>query len=202
MTRLIPAQESAYRILKYAFDAGGLLLLTSHSGRGRTTIMRKLQEETGGVHRDIGEPAPSVAGRDALFGGCGIAAAEQDRLCGRYRPDSRGDVELSFLSARPIPGNGVAGIERFGATRRKEAGGLNGRLDRADVREAKLFGLHTPIYGCGLRGFARNTGRRGTILRARCRESFPICAQAQWTPDKGGLRLAAGFRTVFDRPVY
>jgi hypothetical protein len=48
MTRLIPAQESAYRILKYAFDAGGLLLLTSHSGRGRTTIMRKLQEETGG----------------------------------------------------------------------------------------------------------------------------------------------------------
>jgi hypothetical protein len=48
MTKLIPAQESAYRILKYAFDAGGLLLLMSHTGRGRTTILRKLQEETGG----------------------------------------------------------------------------------------------------------------------------------------------------------
>jgi transitional endoplasmic reticulum ATPase len=34
--------------LKYAFDAGGLLLLSSHTGRGRTTILRKLHEETGG----------------------------------------------------------------------------------------------------------------------------------------------------------
>jgi len=48
MTKLIPAQDSAYKILKYAFDAGGLLLLSSHSGRGRTTILRKLHEETGG----------------------------------------------------------------------------------------------------------------------------------------------------------
>jgi transitional endoplasmic reticulum ATPase len=48
MIKLIPAQDSAYKILKYAFDAGGLLLLTSHSGRGRTTVLRKLQEETGG----------------------------------------------------------------------------------------------------------------------------------------------------------
>ena len=48
MTELIPAQEAAYRVLKYAFGTGGLLLLTSPSGRGRTTVLRKLHEETGG----------------------------------------------------------------------------------------------------------------------------------------------------------
>ena len=48
MIRLIPAQEAAYNVLKHAAGAGSLLLLTSHSGRGRTTVLRKLQEETGG----------------------------------------------------------------------------------------------------------------------------------------------------------
>lgn len=46
--QLIPAQEAAYDVLKYAFRAGNLLLLTSPVGRGRTTVMRKLHQETGG----------------------------------------------------------------------------------------------------------------------------------------------------------
>ncbi|MBV9624869.1 MAG: ATP-binding protein [Acidobacteria bacterium] len=48
MIQLIPAQESAYRVLKYASSAGNLMLLHSASGRGRTTILRKLHSETGG----------------------------------------------------------------------------------------------------------------------------------------------------------
>src|SRR5215471_10009657 len=48
MIRLIPAQETAYKVLKYAFNAGNLMLLTSHTGRGRTTVLRRLHEETGG----------------------------------------------------------------------------------------------------------------------------------------------------------
>lgn len=45
---LIPAQKAAYDVLKYAAAAGNLLLLTSHAGRGRTTVLRKLHQETGG----------------------------------------------------------------------------------------------------------------------------------------------------------
>jgi transitional endoplasmic reticulum ATPase len=48
MIKLIPAQESAFRVLNYACKAGSLLLLTSPSGRGRTTVLRKLYEEMGG----------------------------------------------------------------------------------------------------------------------------------------------------------
>jgi AAA+ superfamily predicted ATPase len=48
MIQLIPAQEAPYRVLKYALGAGNLLLLSSASGRGRSTVLRKLHEETGG----------------------------------------------------------------------------------------------------------------------------------------------------------
>lgn len=48
MIQLIPAQDAAYRLLKYASNAGNLMLLTSATGRGRTTVLRKLQAETGG----------------------------------------------------------------------------------------------------------------------------------------------------------
>lgn len=46
--QLIPAQDAAYTVLKYAFGAGNLLLLTSPPGRGRTTVLRRLQQDTGG----------------------------------------------------------------------------------------------------------------------------------------------------------
>jgi|SRR5437667_2958541 len=48
MIQLIPAQESAFRVLKYALSAGSLMLLTSPSGRGCTTVLRKLHAEMGG----------------------------------------------------------------------------------------------------------------------------------------------------------
>ena len=48
MIQLIPAQETAYNALKYAMRIGGLSLLRCPHGRGRTTILRKLHEETGG----------------------------------------------------------------------------------------------------------------------------------------------------------
>jgi transitional endoplasmic reticulum ATPase len=48
MIQLIPAQKAAYDVVKYASRAGNLVLLTSYSGRGRTTVLRKLHEETGG----------------------------------------------------------------------------------------------------------------------------------------------------------
>src|SRR5437870_3100865 len=48
MPRLTPAQEIAYSALQQALQAGNLLLLTSHAGRGRTTVLRRLQQETGG----------------------------------------------------------------------------------------------------------------------------------------------------------
>src|SRR5215469_2170126 len=48
MIQLIPAQESAFRWLKYASNAGSLMLLSSPSGRGRTTVLRKLYAEMGG----------------------------------------------------------------------------------------------------------------------------------------------------------
>lgn len=48
MIKLIPAQEAAHQLLKYASNAGSLSLLSSPPGRGRTTILRKLHEETGG----------------------------------------------------------------------------------------------------------------------------------------------------------
>lgn len=48
MTQLIPAQHAAYDVLKRAFTSGSLLLLTSQPGRGRTTVLRRLHEETGG----------------------------------------------------------------------------------------------------------------------------------------------------------
>jgi hypothetical protein len=40
MIQLIPAQETAYRVLKYASNAGSLMLLSRPSGRGRTTVLR------------------------------------------------------------------------------------------------------------------------------------------------------------------
>jgi ABC-type hemin transport system ATPase subunit len=46
--KLTPAQEAAYNSLKLALKAGNLLVLTSHAGRGRTTVLRRLQAETGG----------------------------------------------------------------------------------------------------------------------------------------------------------
>ena len=49
MIQLIPAQDSAYQVLKYAFNAGSLMLLSSASGRGRTTVLRKLHAEMGGM---------------------------------------------------------------------------------------------------------------------------------------------------------
>jgi transitional endoplasmic reticulum ATPase len=48
MIQLIPAQEGVYSSLKYAMRAGSLSLLTCRHSRGRTTILRKLHEETGG----------------------------------------------------------------------------------------------------------------------------------------------------------
>lgn len=48
MTRLIPAQRAAYDVLNYAAKVGNLLLLTSPGGRGRTTVLRKLHEDSGG----------------------------------------------------------------------------------------------------------------------------------------------------------
>ncbi len=48
MAQLTPAQETSLNVLKYALSAGNLLLLTSHTGRGRTTILRHLHQETGG----------------------------------------------------------------------------------------------------------------------------------------------------------
>lgn len=48
MPQLTPAQEIAYNVLKQGLQAGNLLLLTSHTGRGRTTVLRRLQQETGG----------------------------------------------------------------------------------------------------------------------------------------------------------
>jgi transitional endoplasmic reticulum ATPase len=48
MSQLTPAQQTAYDVLKQALKAGDLVLLTSHPGRGRTTVLRRLQQETGG----------------------------------------------------------------------------------------------------------------------------------------------------------
>jgi transitional endoplasmic reticulum ATPase len=48
MAQLTPAQKIAYNVLKQALKAGDLLLLNSHAGRGRTTVLRHLQQETGG----------------------------------------------------------------------------------------------------------------------------------------------------------
>lgn len=48
MIQLIPAQESAFRVLQYASNDGSLMLLSSPSGRGRTTVLRKLHEAMGG----------------------------------------------------------------------------------------------------------------------------------------------------------
>jgi transitional endoplasmic reticulum ATPase len=48
MIQLIPAQQAAYHVLRSALEAGSLSLLSSPAGRGRTTVLRKLHEETGG----------------------------------------------------------------------------------------------------------------------------------------------------------
>jgi len=48
MIRLIPAQTAAYDTLKCALKAGSLVLLSSHPGRGRTTILRRCHQDTGG----------------------------------------------------------------------------------------------------------------------------------------------------------
>jgi predicted AAA+ superfamily ATPase len=46
--KLTPAQKVAYDALKHALKAGDLILLTSHAGRGRSTVLHSLQLETGG----------------------------------------------------------------------------------------------------------------------------------------------------------
>src|SRR5215472_15603321 len=62
MIQLIPAQESAFRVLQYASNAGSLMLLSSPSGRGRTTILRQLHAEMGGgfvTGKDFIESSPA-----------------------------------------------------------------------------------------------------------------------------------------------
>lgn len=49
MTKLTPSQQAAYDSLKLAMNAGNLIYLRCPHGRGRTTILRKLHEETGGA---------------------------------------------------------------------------------------------------------------------------------------------------------
>src|SRR5579863_7305711 len=49
MTQLAPSQEAAFNSLKFALRVGNLLFLRCPHGRGRTTILRRLHEETGGA---------------------------------------------------------------------------------------------------------------------------------------------------------
>src|SRR5215468_5526853 len=84
MFRLTPAQDTALRTLKYALTAGNLLLLTSHTGRGRTTVLRRLHSETGGgfisskdflEHSGVRHP---LALEEALHGVVAAALAAHD----------------------------------------------------------------------------------------------------------------------------
>jgi hypothetical protein len=47
--RLTPAQNSTFVTLKDELKTGNLLFLASQPGRGRTTILQRLREETGGA---------------------------------------------------------------------------------------------------------------------------------------------------------
>jgi SpoVK/Ycf46/Vps4 family AAA+-type ATPase len=84
MIQLIPAQESAYRSLKHAMKAGNLVLLSCHPGQGRTTILRKLHEETGGgfiVAKDFIEASTSrdpLSLEEALYSVIKAALNEND----------------------------------------------------------------------------------------------------------------------------
>lgn len=82
MIQLIPAQTAAYRVLRYALNAGDLLLLRSVSGRGRTTVLKKLHEETGGAFVNSKDFIEGSGGRHPLalpetFHDC-VAAALRD----------------------------------------------------------------------------------------------------------------------------
>jgi hypothetical protein len=89
MIQLIPAQTAAYRVLRYALNAGDLLLLRSVSGRGRTTVLKKLHEETGGafvnskdfIEGSGGRHLTRVAGNFSRLRGRGVAR-QQKCLCG------------------------------------------------------------------------------------------------------------------------
>src|SRR5579863_7375161 len=65
-SRLTPAQESALTMLKQALAAGNLVVFTSDPGRGRTTILRHLHQETGGAFIGSKEFLDSTGARHSL----------------------------------------------------------------------------------------------------------------------------------------
>jgi transitional endoplasmic reticulum ATPase len=84
VTRLTPAQDSAYQVLRQSLKASNLLLLTSYEGRGRTTVLRHLQKEMGGGFVTSKEFLESSGARhplsleEALHGAVAKALAEHD----------------------------------------------------------------------------------------------------------------------------
>ena len=52
---LSPAQEEAYAGLKAGLKIGNILRLWGGTGRGKTTVLRKLEQETGGAFVDVGD---------------------------------------------------------------------------------------------------------------------------------------------------
>lgn len=48
MIELTPTQDSSYRVLRYGLDERKLLTLYGATGRGKTTVLKKLHGETGG----------------------------------------------------------------------------------------------------------------------------------------------------------
>ena len=81
MIELIPAQNPPYRVLRYALKAGDLLLLNSVSGRGRTTVLKKLHEETGGAFINSKDFIESSAERHPLA----LEEAFHDRVLSALR---------------------------------------------------------------------------------------------------------------------
>jgi hypothetical protein len=166
MIQLIPAQQAAYHVLRAALEAGSLSLLSSPAGRGRTTVLRKLHEETGGgfvTGKDFIETSAArhpLSLEETLYSAVTAALRGNDVV---YVDDI--DLIHDATSSCNFYPRGkyieTALLELSDAALRedKKLDRVDGRLDRPSLRDAILLGVDPALFGGGLRGSPGKPGR-------------------------------------------
>src|SRR6185436_19988597 len=199
----------AFRVLQYASKAGSLMLLSSPSGRGRTTVLRKLHEEMGGgfvTGRDFIETSAArhpLSLEETLYSAV-IASLKENPIVFVDDVDLIHDATSSCHFYPRGQYVETALLELSDAALREE----KKLFVSTDGAIAQTFAtpqfqrFHWKVLRCRLWSSTRNVSWRGARHQPRRREDLSFCAEAQCSPDSGSLRLVAPIWPFLDRSVH